>query len=113
MLKKTYQILSAIIAFSCFSFLAMAGEGYDPPFEMCGIVKNVGKDYLDVHVQHINKQMRVKVLPDTLILDRMDKENNPQTLAQIKSEDLVIIQGVVKVDNFCSKEISFLSVTLE
>ena len=112
MFKKRF-FLFIIISFVFTLTVARAEEVYDPPFQISGIVKDIHQDTIDVYLPYINKQVTVSVLSDTLIVNRIDTQAIPQPLSAINVEDLVIVKGILKNDSFCSKNISFLSVSTE
>lgn len=90
------------------SVCCVQAEEYAPPFELSGIVKDVGQNDLNVYLPHINKEVLVTVLPKVQIINRMDKTNKSYTLQSIKIDDLVVVNGILQNDLFLSQEISYL-----
>lgn len=102
-----------LIAF-CLLFMAVSAQAddvYDPPFQISGVVKDITPESIEVYLPYINKQVTVLITPETLIVDRIDEKSTPRELSALKIEDLVIVKGVLKQESFCSKNISFLSVS--
>ncbi len=91
--------------------LVYAEADYDPPFQISGIVKSLTADSVEVYLPYINKQVKVLVPSDTIIVNRMNTEGGPQSLSTITLEDLVVIKGVLKGESFCSINISFLQIS--
>ncbi len=89
--------------------LAESGRSatYSPPFELYGVVKEVGSDALEVFIPHINKQITIFVSPGTKIINRIDKQASP-SLNEINVEDLIVIKGIVDKESFYSREISYI-----
>lgn len=111
MLKKLVIILFFLSLCALNIRSTIGADEYNPPFELYGIVKEIGEDYLEVYAPYINKEITVKVLADASIIDRVDRESSPRYLGDIKVKDLVVIKGVLGKNSFLGKEISYLSVT--
>ncbi|MFH1062306.1 MAG: hypothetical protein V1747_05405 [Candidatus Omnitrophota bacterium] len=107
-MKKRLGIISLICGIALIACFAQAAEQYNPPFQLSGIVKDVGKSNLNVYLPHINKEVLVTVLPKAVITNRMDKTNKSYTLESIRIDDLVVVNGVLQNDLFLSQEISYL-----
>ena len=105
---KRCLISFSVIAFLSVGVMAFAGQEYDPPFQISGVVKNITEDSVEVYLPYINKQVTVLVSPDTVIVNRMKPEGDMLGLSAITVEDLVVIKGVLQGESFCSKNISFL-----
>ncbi|MCG2710878.1 MAG: hypothetical protein L6416_00875 [Candidatus Omnitrophica bacterium] len=105
---KKYLIVLSAVAFLFVGVMAFAEQEYAPPFQISGIVKSLTEDTLEVYLPYINKQVTVLVPSDTVIVNRMNSEDESQSLSAIAVEDLVVIKGVLREESFCSKNISFL-----
>jgi hypothetical protein len=108
MMRKKLGIITLIWSIALCACFAQAAEQYNPPFQLSGIVKDVGNNNLNVYLPHINKEVLVTVLPKVAIINRMDKANKNYTLQSIKINDLVVVTGVLQNDLFLSQEISYL-----
>jgi len=101
-------IIGLFIMFSCLYASNALAADYNPPFELSGIVMSVSEDSIEVHMPYINKQVLVKVVPQTVISNRLKEKNAVCKISEITVQDLVVIKGVVQKEIFLSSEISFL-----
>jgi len=102
-----------LIVFCQSNAFSQQNAGYSPDFEIYGIVKQVMGNSFEIYAPAIDKQIKVQVSSNTLILDKMDKIGKEHKFSEIKKEDLVVIKGILKKEIFLSREISFLSVNLD
>ncbi|MBU0634121.1 MAG: hypothetical protein KKB82_03800 [Candidatus Omnitrophica bacterium] len=116
MLKKYILPICCMLSLVFFNFSAdnasakdIKADSYEPPFEMYGIAKGIENNNLIVQIPYINKEIIVIVLPQTLILNRIDDNKKPLKLQDIKVDDLLVIKGVMGEGKFFGREISFLS----
>jgi len=109
MIKKIIVLAAFLLLF--ISSAVYSEDIYNPPFQISGIVKDITPESIEVYLPYINKQVTVLVTPETLIVDRVDKKSTSRDINALKVEDLVVVKGVVKQEAFCSKNISFLSIS--
>ncbi|MFH1460375.1 MAG: hypothetical protein ABIG64_08435 [Candidatus Omnitrophota bacterium] len=111
-MKKNKSIIIVTMLFLLLTVNAQAEQFYNPPFELYGEVKTVSSDSLEIYVPHINKQITVMIMSQTLIISRMDEKKIPQKITAIEENDLVQVNGVIKKDSFYCTKISYLSLSV-
>lgn len=109
-MKKYFGIVTliAIILLNAPGRSLRAASNYEPPFEMYGVVKEINQAGMSVHIPHINKNVMVQVPAEALITNRIKDPAVLFKLSDIKPEDLVVINGVVREGDFISRTVSFL-----
>ena len=87
-----------------------AENGYNPPFEIYGVVSDVMDDSIEVFIPKIGKTVSVTVSAKTRIVDNKEEDHE---LAVLKENDLVTVFGTISNDTFQGETISFFSVSVQ